>query len=103
MRVPLDTELIALEENLRQARFGEVEVEKVLSFAEDLLLNVAGVWERFSLDQKQRLQEVLFLQGIEYQDGVYRTQEMSFLFRSLEDVQGVDERFGSANGNRTRV
>jgi site-specific DNA recombinase len=103
MRVPLDAELIALEENLRQARVCEVEVEKVLSFAEDLLLNVAGVWERFSLDQKQRLQEVLFPQGIEYQHGVYRTQEMSFLFRGLEDVQGIDGRFGSANGNRTRV
>ena len=67
------------------------------------LTYVAGVWERFSLDQKQRLQEVLFPQGIEYQDGVYRTQEMSFLFKGLEDVQGIDERFGSATGNRTRV
>jgi hypothetical protein len=74
-----------------------------LSFAEDLLLNIAGVWERFSLDQKQRLQEVLFPNGVEYQDGVYRTQQMSFLFRGLESVQGMDERFGSANGNRTRV
>jgi site-specific DNA recombinase len=103
MRVPLDTELIALEERLRQARVSEVEIEKVLSFAEDLLLNIAGVWERFSLDQKQRLQEVLFPNGVEYQDGVYRTQQMSFLFRGLESVQGMDERFGSANGNRTRV
>jgi len=33
-----------------------------------MLLNAAGVWERCSLDQKQRLQQVLFPHGIEYSD-----------------------------------
>ena len=64
LRTPLEAELSAADHNLAQARAAEVDVEKVLGFAEDLLLNVAGVWEKCSLDQKQRLQEVVFPQRI---------------------------------------
>ena len=53
--------------------------------------------------QKQRLQRVLFPLGVEYTDGVYRTQETSFLFKGLEAPENVKEVVGSANGNRTRV
>ena len=101
MRVPLDEELTTAEANLMQAQESEVSVEKVLAFAEDLLLNVGGVWERCSLDQKQRLQQVLFPAGIEYADGVYRTQQTSFLFRGLQGETAMDGSIGSATGNRT--
>jgi site-specific DNA recombinase len=103
MRIPLERELAEAEDNLSQARLAETEVDAVLDFAEDLLLNVAGVWERCSLDQKQRLQQVLFPHGIEYADGVYRTQETSFLFKGLEQVKAEEDVVGSATGNRTRV
>ncbi len=75
----------------------------MLAFAEDLRLNAAGVWERCSLDHKQRLQKVLFPQGIEFADGDYRTQETSFLFKGLDLPRTLNERVGSATGNRTRV
>jgi site-specific DNA recombinase len=103
MRAPLDEQLSTADANLIQSRAAEVSVEKVIEFAEDLLLNVAGVWERCSLDQKQRLQQVLFPRGVEYADGRYRTQETSFLFKGLPSGTPVNEVFGSANGNRTRV
>ena len=86
-----------------EAQATEVRVEKVVEFAEDLLLNVAGAWERCSLDQKQRLQQLLFPAGVEYADGVYRTQQTSLLFNGLPAKASRDERFGSATGNRTRV
>ena len=103
MRTPLENELVETEDNLNRARSAETEIGAALDFAEDLLLNTAGVWERCSLDQKQRLQKVLFPRGVEYSDGVYRTQETSFLFKSLEHVNGHDQMYGSATGNRTRV
>ena len=81
----------------------EIEVEKVLDFAENLLLDTAGVWQRCSLEQKQRLQQVLFPKGVEYLDGLYRTHETSFLFKGLNAVVGGDMGVGSATGNRTRV
>ena len=103
MRVPLDEELATTEANLMQAQAAEMSVDKVLAFAEELLLNVAGVWERCSLDQKQRLQQVLFPAGVEYADGVYRTQQTSFLFKGLLSETAISESVGSATGNRTRV
>jgi site-specific DNA recombinase len=103
MRRPLDTELAFAEDNARLARAAEVEVDTVLDFAESLLLNIAGAWERCTLDQKQRLQQVVFPRGVDYADGLYRTQQTSLLFKGLGPFVGCEEGFGSATGNRTRV
>src|ERR1019366_8108108 len=103
MRQPLDAELAFVEENVRLARAAEVEVDTVLDFAESLLLNIASAWERCTLDQKQRLQQVVFPRGVDYADGVYRTQQTSLLFKGLAPCVGGEKRFGSATGNRTRV
>ena len=103
MRAKLNDELATAELNLGQGRADEVEVEKVVEFAEDLLLNTAGAWQRCSLEQKQRLQQVLFPLGVEYADGLYRTQERTFLFKGLGEIGGGEEIYGSATGNRTRV
>ena len=70
----------------------------MLAFAEDLLLNAAGVWERCSLDHKQRLQRVLLPPGIELADGDYRTQETSFLFKGLDARGDSNERLVALPG-----
>jgi uncharacterized protein YPO0396 len=103
MRTALNDELEVAELNVNQARVGQVEIEKVLDFAENLLLNAAEVWRQCSLEQKQRLQQALFPKGVEYIDGDYRTQETSFLFRGLAGIQEMEHGCGSATGNRTRV
>jgi site-specific DNA recombinase len=103
MRTPLNEDLAVAELNLSRARQDEVEIDKVLDFAENLLLDTAGAWKRCSLEQKQRLQQVLFPQGLEFADGVYRTQETSFLFKGLGAAVPDNEVVGSATGNRTRV
>src|SRR5271154_5665985 len=86
-----------------QEEFGMGTIPALPCFAEDLLLNTAGAWQKCSLEQKQRLQQVLFPRGVEYTDGVYRTQETSFLFTGLGAAEAENEGFGSATGNRTRV
>ena len=103
MRAALNEELATAELNLGQARVDEVEVEKVLDFAENLLLDLAGTWQRSSLEQRQRLQQVLFPLGVEYANGLYRTQETSFLFKGLGGTSNVEELSGSPDGNRTRI
>ncbi len=103
MKTPLVEELATAELNLGRARMDEVDVEQVLDFAETLLLNTADAWQRCSLEQKQRLQQVLFPLGVEFGDGLYRTQETSFLFKGLPSGTPITEVFGSATGNRTRV
>jgi hypothetical protein len=103
MRTAVNDELAVAELSLSRARLDEVEVNKVLDFAENLLLNTAETWQRCWLQQKQRLQQVLFPQGVEYADGFYRTHETSFLFKSLPTETHTGEGSGSATGNRTRV
>jgi hypothetical protein len=62
---------------VNQARQEEMEINELLDFAENLLLNAAGVWNQSGLEQKQRLQQVLFPSGLTYKDGIYRTPHQS--------------------------
>lgn len=47
-------------------RLEELDVEGVLAFAEHFLTNVARLWTERPLDQKQRLQQVLFPNGLRF-------------------------------------
>jgi hypothetical protein len=42
---------------------------------------------QLSLAQKQRLQQVIFPRGVQFEDGVYRTAETSMVFFELEAGQ----------------
>jgi hypothetical protein len=58
------------------ARVDEVEAEKVLDFAENLLLNTAGVWQLSGTEAAFGASPLPL--GVEYAEGLYRTQETSF-------------------------
>lgn len=60
MREALNSEMAVVELNLSRARVDEIEIDKVLDFAENLLLNPASVWLQSSLEQKQRLRQGVF-------------------------------------------
>ena len=62
------SEEIALAEiAAHEAKLEEIDVEGVLAFAEHVLVNAARLWVEFSLDQKQRLQQVHLRAGRELQ------------------------------------
>jgi hypothetical protein len=103
MRVPLENEIAEKQSLIDASRSTELDLETVVDFAENLLLNAAGVWQESSLDHKQRLQQVLFPDGVECSKGIYRTPKTSLLFSSLEVGKWASEELGSATGNRTRV
>jgi hypothetical protein len=44
-----------------------------------------------SLEQKQRLQQVFFPRGVQFQDGAYRTAETSMIFFELEEISTQKE------------
>jgi site-specific DNA recombinase len=74
MKEALEQEILALEMKVNEAKQEEIEIEQLLDFSENLLLNAAGTWSESSLEQKQRLQQILFPQGVTYADGFYRTR-----------------------------
>jgi hypothetical protein len=81
------TEKIALAEMApNDAGIDELDIDGVVAFAEHVLLNGARLWAEASLDQKQRLQRVLFPRGVTYGDGGSGTTEVSFAFRMLDAI-----------------
>ena len=103
MKEALEQEILTLDMKVNEARQDEIEIEELLDFSEKLLLNAAGAWKQSGLEQKQRLQQVLFPQGVTYKDGIYRTTATSPMFSMLEEAMAAKSGVGSATGNRTRV
>jgi hypothetical protein len=71
----------------RDARIEETDVQAALGFGKFVLLSAPRLWVQLSLAQKQRLQQVIFPRGVQFEDGVYRTAETSMVFFELEAGQ----------------
>lgn len=83
-RLAEETTLAKVE--LHDAQLDELDVEGVLAFAEYVLANVARMWAEASLDQKQRLQRVLFPAGVTYGADGFGTAETSLVFQWLDEI-----------------
>ena len=82
----------------RDAKLESYDVESVLNFAEHVILNAARLWTEFSNDQKQRLQKVLFPQGVSFSDGIYKTPETCLIFKLLEESEGEETSLATLPG-----
>jgi site-specific DNA recombinase len=83
MRAKLTEELTLAEMDLRDAQAEEIEIEAVLDFAQMVLLNASNLWKAAPAEQKQRLQQVLFPDGVTYLQGSYRTAVTCLLFSGM--------------------
>ena len=79
----LNEQIMLAEMEERDAKLETYDVEGVLAFAGHVILNAARLWTEFSSDQKQRLQKVLFPQGVTFAKGIYRTPEMCLFFKLI--------------------
>jgi site-specific DNA recombinase len=84
MKEANEQESLILELKINEVREEEIEIEELLDFSDNLLMNAAGTWNQSGLEQKQRLQQVLFPKGVTYLDGVYRTSATGPMFNLLE-------------------
>jgi hypothetical protein len=93
-------ELQEAESKLATARMDEICIEEVLDFCERLLTDVPMLWNSCSIDQQQRLQQVLFPEGMTYdmKTGYGTTTTCMSFNRLREDSKGKS--VGSANGCR---
>ncbi len=73
-----------------RAQIAELEMEKVtlaelMEFSKSLLVDIATAWERADVDQKQRVQNVLFPKGLKYDPGKgILNSDKDCLFNQLE-------------------
>ena len=84
---------------LHDSQLEEIDMEGVLGFAESIILDARRLWTEGNLDQRQRLQKVLFPKGVSYsnQSG-FGTIETSLFFRWLALVQDKNDGFGVPDG-----
>jgi hypothetical protein len=70
-----------------------------LNFAQVVLINANRLWLDASLEHKQRLQEVLFPEGLTYseQDG-FGTPKTCFAFSWLQEIDPADQGMASPAG-----
>src|ERR1051325_9818265 len=83
MRAKLIEDLTLAEMELREAQAEEIEIETVLEYAEMVLTNASNLWKAAPAEQKQRLQQVLFPEGVTYSEGNYRTAVTCWLFSGM--------------------
>ena len=84
MRAKLVEDLTLAEMELREAQTEEIEIETVLDYAEMVLTNASNLWITAPSEQKQRLQQVLFPEGVTYTEGNYRTAVTCLLFSRMK-------------------
>jgi hypothetical protein len=80
----LKEEMMIAEIEGQAAQLEDFDIEAALTFANFVMLNAATMWSESNLEQKQRLQHVLFPRGVTFADGVYRTEQTSLIFFELE-------------------
>ena len=76
----------------------ELDVEGALAFSHYVMLNAARLWVEASLDQKQRLQQALFTEGVMFSAGTFGTARTCLLFYYLETDEAGKSNLASPTG-----
>ncbi len=83
---------------LQDATLDEIDVEGVLGFAEHVLANASRLWADANLELKQRLQRVLFPEGLRLKDGRLGTAASCLAFMQLRPFDARQEGLASPTG-----
>jgi hypothetical protein len=78
-----------------------IDVESILTSAEEIITNAASLWKEGTLEQRERLQWLLFPEGLKWEKGALRTPPTCLSYYQLAQVSSVDLRDGVGEGIRT--
>jgi site-specific DNA recombinase len=91
MNAELREEILTLEMELTDSKSESLEVESLIEYAESILLNAPDFWRAAGLDEKQRFQQVLFPEGVEYSGMGFGTTTTCLFFSGIEAKDGQKE------------
>ncbi len=80
--------LAVAEVEFQDARLDELDLETVLAYAEHFLANAGRLWTEADLDQRQRLQAVLFPEGLTFDGETFGTAVTCLAFSFFRSVEG---------------
>ncbi|HZS95875.1 MAG TPA: hypothetical protein VFA40_03780 [Terriglobales bacterium] len=82
-----DYEIAVIEARLQNAQANHVTRAAFLRFANAMLLDVAGAWQRAGAEQKVRVQNLLFQNGLHYSQEYRKFEHLNpCLFNTMEEV-----------------
>ena len=87
---------------LEDARIEEIDVEGILAFAEYVFCNAACLWVDSTVDQRERLQRVIFPQGTSARRRAILNRRNVLGIHAVRASQAVEFSDGVPNGNRER-
>ena len=95
----LREELTLVQIDRHGTQLEELDVEGILAFAERVLPRASDLWVHASLDQRQRLQQLFFPQGVPFDGkGFSRTAVNAAAFSYLRPIQQGDENLVDQTG-----
>jgi hypothetical protein len=88
----LREELTLVQIDRHRTQLEELDVEGILAFAERILPKASDLWVHASLDQRQRLQQLFFPEGVPFDGERFsRTAVNAAVFSYLRPIQKGDE------------
>ena len=89
MNRKFEDDMAAIEIQIAEADMLKATFEQLLEFSKSMLVDIPTAWERADLDQKQRVQNVLFPGGLKYhpEKGIFNSGN-DCLFSQLEAFVG---------------
>ena len=95
----LHEEIALAQIDLHDAQLQKFDIEAVLRFAEQVVMNAALMWSKMSTDQKQRFQRILFPKCLTVSDnGEVRTVVTCQFFSTLQPENGCDSCLAAPTG-----
>ena len=95
----LSQEITLAKMELNDAQVEELDIEAILTFAEEIILDARRLWVEGDLEQRQRLQEVLFPEGVNYDsEAGFGTARTAIFFKWLEAIPAPKDRLASPTG-----
>lgn len=94
----IKNKIIVKQVQISEASMEKLDIDTICTFAEHFIQNLSQTWRNADLDTKQRLQEIIFPNGVTYCFPGFRTGTLSCLFEVLRDFNKSDERLGWSTG-----
>jgi hypothetical protein len=80
------------------SKIDHLDIEAAVRFAEYVITHAARLWQKFTVDQKQRLQRVLFPEGLRFGNGEFETAATNTIFTQLRVAGSEKSQLASPTG-----
>lgn len=91
----LKNKIIVKKVQISEGNIEKLDIDIICTFAENFLQNIAQTWKNAELETKQRLQSIIFPEGVIYDNSRFRTTTLSCLFEVLGDPDESENHLGS--------